>query len=438
MAALEGCVPSRIEIACTAVLTGPFAANVPGIKLGGGSYIPKSHDKFQEIMEHCTFVHLAHSELWKDTLVDLIGHIWDLWVALGEDPQGHLKTLWESYFVEPWGNWTVGENEHIPCMIPSNQMVEAFFRNVVRVLGGRGQLRGSTTKVLHRMLPTIMNHQDTNLPDELCFEVCRRTTGTNMRLELPVSAILTSDWQVEYIAPKMLEKARVLAAPANTLQAPRRYRDFYYELQITFQSKFMVICNCKDSDEFKCAYVFRAKQKVFSPPLRLHEIELYEMWNHGDCSDWHRVDLTRSQSHLRTGLLRMEAELERHTDVMQALAPLASDSCTICDSCLQLYANKEDELLRFQMCMLVLTGVAQGHSARRCVAIVSAVSCESDALDLHMQGVTQDRHLLAHYCGEPPLRVHQHQVGADAYRKEAEKKACNKEEASHQAQHDAG
>ena len=149
--------------------------DLTGIKLNSGSYIPKSHARFEEVLQHATWVHMAHSWGWKRVLVELIGHIWDLYIALGDDPNGYLTTFWESYFVEPWGNWTVGENEHVPCLIPSNQMVEAFFANVVRLLGGRTYLRGSTTKVFHEMLPKIMNHQEANLPDKLCFEVCKCT-----------------------------------------------------------------------------------------------------------------------------------------------------------------------------------------------------------------------------------------------------------------------
>ena len=60
---------------------------------------------------------------------------------------------------------------HVPCLIPSNQMVEAFFRNVMRVLGGRGQMRKSATQVLQYMLPTVMNDEDCNFSDKLCFQV---------------------------------------------------------------------------------------------------------------------------------------------------------------------------------------------------------------------------------------------------------------------------
>ena len=78
-----------------------------------------------------------------------------------------LKTFWESYFVYPWANWSIGANMHVPCLLPSNQMVEAFFRNVVRALGGRGQLRKTATTVLHHMLPLVMNDEDSNFSDEL-------------------------------------------------------------------------------------------------------------------------------------------------------------------------------------------------------------------------------------------------------------------------------
>ena len=95
-----------------------------------------------------------------------------------QDPSGKLRTFWTSYFVAPWACWTVSDNMHIPCLIPSNQMVEAFFRNVVRYLGGRGQLRRPARAVVQKMLPEVMNGEDMNFPDKLLFEV----TSNSFRL----------------------------------------------------------------------------------------------------------------------------------------------------------------------------------------------------------------------------------------------------------------
>ena len=114
----------------------------------------------------------------------------------------------------------------------------------------------------------------------------------------------------------MLKKARVLAAPISVLTQPKRYRDFYYDLTIIFQSKFMVICNQRTTDDFKCAYVFRAKQEVYAPPLRTQEIEQYELWNHGDSSDWMPATATQR------GLVRMEEQLERRIAIMQVITRL--------------------------------------------------------------------------------------------------------------------
>ena len=57
-------------------------------------------------------------------------------------------------------------------------MVEAFFRNVVRYLGGRGQLRRPARAVVQKMLPEVMNGEDMNFPDKLLFEV----TSNSFRL----------------------------------------------------------------------------------------------------------------------------------------------------------------------------------------------------------------------------------------------------------------
>ena len=305
-----------------------------GIKLNQGGYIPFSHVRYEEVLQHATWVHMAHSWGWKIVLSQLIGHIWDLYVALGDDPSGHLKTFWESYWVEPWDVWTVGGNEHVPCLIPSNQMVEAFFKNVVRLLGGRGHLRKASTTVFHEMLPKIMNHQEANLPDQLCFEVCNRTLHFSLAFDKRIIQLLIAFracilkntalcfslvflvcnfcWQVEYIQVEMLKKARVLAAPPSVIAQPRRYRDFYYDLTIVFQNKFMLICNQHTTGDFKCAYVFRGKQDVYAPPLRTNEIEQYELWNHGDASDWMPANATQR------GLERMEEQLQRRIDIMQA------------------------------------------------------------------------------------------------------------------------
>lgn len=61
---------------------------------------------------------------------------------------------------------------HIPILTPQNQMVEAFFRNVLRALGGRSDLRKHMRKVMQEMLPKVMNSEDCNFPDKLLFEVC--------------------------------------------------------------------------------------------------------------------------------------------------------------------------------------------------------------------------------------------------------------------------
>ena len=92
-------------------------------------------------MEHATYVHLAHSQGWKEVLIMLIGRVWDMWRALGEDPQDRLRTFWSSYFVDQWAIWSVGDNMDIPCTLPSNQCIEAFFRNCSRVIGGRTRMR---------------------------------------------------------------------------------------------------------------------------------------------------------------------------------------------------------------------------------------------------------------------------------------------------------
>ena len=39
---------------------------------------------YEEVLRHATWVHLAHSEGFKDIFIALIGCIWDCWIAAGE------------------------------------------------------------------------------------------------------------------------------------------------------------------------------------------------------------------------------------------------------------------------------------------------------------------------------------------------------------------
>ena len=161
----------------------------------------------------------------------LIGRVWDMWRALGEDPQDRLRTFWSSYFVDQWAIWSVGDNMDIPCTLPSNQCIEAFFRNCSRVIGGRTRMRGSTQRVMQRDLPAIMNHQDLALPDKLCYEV-------------------------NQIAPEIFRRARVIAFPPSTISQPYLLRGAMNGyMMVTYQSKFMLIASDHETGRFKCAYI---------------------------------------------------------------------------------------------------------------------------------------------------------------------------------------
>lgn len=200
--------------------------------------------------------------------------------------------------------------------------------------------------------------------------------------------------QVEFLSVEMLQKARVLAAPPSLLAQPKRHSIEFgavsQELVIVFQSKFLVICNMYRTDDFKCAYVFRGKQEVYSPPLRMREIELYETWNHGDSSDWMCANPTQR------GLERMEEQLQRRIDIMQArfTAPHRGNRALcahICDS-------------------VHCAAHAQGDTPRRSSEIVSSVPDEPHAPCVHLQRVTQDGDMLTHHGCQPPLSQGEHQV----------------------------
>lgn len=264
--------PGRMEVTCW--------PHIKGIKLSSG-YIPKSHQHFDEVLHHATMVHLAHSEGWKDVLIELIGAIWDIWAALREDPGGHLTTFWESYFVAPWSNWTVGENMHIPCLLPSNQMVEAFFRCCVQACGGKAQLRGSTRKVVQMLVPKIMEDQDLMRPDRLCF-------------------------QIDYISENLMVKARVLAAPPGETGNHRTMG-----MRIVFKSKNIIIGNDAEG-RFRCAYVLRKQQKYKALTFEL--LAKYEEYNHG-YSDGSWASLPKTRHNLKI----LDKELEKRIEVMNAV-----------------------------------------------------------------------------------------------------------------------
>lgn len=278
--------------------------HIKGIKLSSG-YIPKSHKHFDDIIIHATMVHLAHSEGWKDVLIELIGTIWDMWIFFGGDPGGHLKTFWESYFVSPWSNWTVGENMHIPCLLPNNQMVETFFRCCVRACGGKEQLRGSTRKVVQMLVPKIMEDQHLMRPDELCFKI-------------------------DYVAEGLLLKARIIAAPVDQGgSGNRRVRGAEW-MDVVFKSKFIIIGYDLDGYEpkFKCAYVLRKQEKY--KELTYQMLAKYEEYNHGASAvDW------KSMSKTRANLKTLEGELEKRLEIMRAVykvTPSCAGGWDGCDS----------------------------------------------------------------------------------------------------------
>lgn len=337
-----------------------------------GHYIPRTHPHYEEVLVHATWVHAAHSEGWKDVLILVIGLLWDWWAACGEDPGGKLTTFWNSYFVAPWAIWSIGDHMHIPCLIPSNQCAEAFFHNCVRVLGGRNHMRGNTHRVMQQMLPSIMNHQDLGVPDDLCFEV-----GVINRE--------TFRW------------ARAIVYPQPVCD-PYRIRGW---MNVIFHNKYLIIGNEKD-DRFLCAYVLRGGSHGHNA-MTMALVRRYEEFNRGsDAIWWHYKDekpTSRNIKELQEELLRTVSLME----VAPILLPL-----------LHLH------LVRKLPCNGVAAGGAQGYTAGEPGAFNDQVPGESAQAGLHLQGVAEDRNLPGDYCGEPQAEGDRHTVRADAHAEEAE------------------
>jgi hypothetical protein len=98
---------------------------------------------------------------------------------------------------------------------------------------------------------------------------------------------------VEFVHQKILEKARVLSAPAAS-HPPQLYAHMF---RVVFRNKFMWVCNRIDDEEvFECAYVWSSTQykktfppssKRLEPPLHLRTIRLYECAHRGATGhDW--------------------------------------------------------------------------------------------------------------------------------------------------------
>ena len=66
-----------------------------------------------------------------------------------------LRTLWNSYFVEPWNCWSIGTTLTTPLNISNNQPIESWHKSgVMRVL--KKALKGATAAVLEYSFPKIV------------------------------------------------------------------------------------------------------------------------------------------------------------------------------------------------------------------------------------------------------------------------------------------
>ena len=164
--------------------------------------------------------HDAIADRPKQLFIQVIGMIWDHWAINGEDPGYQLSvTFWNSYFVEPWDIWCHGQHKHVPMFIPANQCVEAWFRTLTRILGGK-KLRGSTRDVITNSLSKVLLIDDINAPDDLLLEA-------------------------KYIHKNVLLKAQYLLAFPCKLNS-----EYWYKTD-----KIWVRRDAANNGKFVCAYV---------------------------------------------------------------------------------------------------------------------------------------------------------------------------------------
>ena len=120
-------------------------------KVAQGEYLSTTDDFYDQLKDIMDDIHMAQSPEMADMLIELAGEI--LEPQFPKHPK--LRTLWNSYFVEPWNCWSLGQNMTTPLNISNNQPIESWHKQgVMRVL--KKALKGATAAVLEHSFPKIV------------------------------------------------------------------------------------------------------------------------------------------------------------------------------------------------------------------------------------------------------------------------------------------
>jgi hypothetical protein len=74
--------------------------------------------------------------MMKALLIELVGEVWDLWIAADEDHNGGMGTLWNEYLVGHWSNFTLADLRDVGACTPSNNAEKSWHRQVPAAAAG--------------------------------------------------------------------------------------------------------------------------------------------------------------------------------------------------------------------------------------------------------------------------------------------------------------
>lgn len=119
---------------------------------------------YSNILESCAPTQ-AHTTGMKTLLIEQFGKRWDA-IRGGKTT---MRKFWNSYCVEPWDCWTVGEFE-VPLCTPSQQAQESWHRQL-QTSRVPGMFRGSMELCMQVALPQMIRMDGLLNADQLKFKV---------------------------------------------------------------------------------------------------------------------------------------------------------------------------------------------------------------------------------------------------------------------------
>ena len=131
-------------------------------KFTKGEYVSTTWAHFEDVSHHLDVIHLAGSTPMKELLIHEIGLVWDRWGT-------HMRTFWNSYCVDPWDCWSIGD---FACMLCTpNQNVQESWHKHLKTKRIPALFRASTERVFKEGLPQLIELDGINSPTVLPFKV---------------------------------------------------------------------------------------------------------------------------------------------------------------------------------------------------------------------------------------------------------------------------